>query len=144
MTRNNPIFEASYQRLFGDDVAAGESSSRFFDAFYHRFLADAEIREFFRSTDIARQAAMLRMSFFHLAGFSVLGRPSGELERLAKFHFKLGIENRHYDAWLECLVATVSEFDPACDEVTRMAWRWALTPGMTYMQMYGHFKDQPW
>lgn len=139
-TAHNPLFDASYKRLFGDDIAANDATE-FFAAFYRRFLADPEIADMFRETDMARQAVMLRKSFFHLAGFYVTNAPSGELERVARIHARLGIGATHYDVWLDCLVATVAEFDRHCDHATELAWRWALTPGITFMKLYAHFHE---
>jgi hemoglobin-like flavoprotein len=136
----NPLFDASYERLFGGEIAADEGADPFFAAFYRRFLADPETADLFRSTDMQRQVTMLRKSFFHLAGFYVTHAPSGELERIAHLHFRLGISAEHYDRWLDCLVATVAQFDPECDLATELAWRWALTPGITFMKLYEYFQ----
>lgn len=137
---DNARFEASYARLFGESVGADASADPFFEAFYRRFLDDPEIAELFRDTDMRRQAAMLRKSFFHLAGFYVTTSPSGELERMARVHHRLGIGSELYDAWLESLVATAAEFDPEWEELTELAWRLALAPGITYMKLYEHFQ----
>lgn len=137
---NNPLFDASYRRLFGSAVAAGQSN-QFFAAFYRRFLDDPEIAAMFRDTDMDRQVVMLRKSFFHLAGFYVTNAPTGELERVARIHARLGITHAHYDQWLDCLVATVAEFDADCDHATELAWRWALTPGVTFMKLYDYFRE---
>jgi truncated hemoglobin YjbI len=138
---DNVRFEASYARLFGAAVGADESADPFFEAFYRRFLDDPGVAELFRDTDMRRQAAMLRKSFFHLAGFYVTSSPSGELERMARVHYRLGIGVELYDAWLDSLVATVAEFDPEFDEATELAWRLALAPGVTYMKLYEHFRE---
>jgi truncated hemoglobin YjbI len=137
----NPRFEASYARLFGGQIAADQGADAFFQAFYRRFLSDPEVAALFRNSDMQRQAAMLRRSFFHLAGFYVTHAPSSELERMSIMHHRLGIEPRLYDRWLNCLVATVAEHDRECDEVTELAWRLALTPGITFMKLYGHFAE---
>lgn len=134
----NTLFESSYRRLFGRAVAA-EGSEPFFSAFYRRFLADDGVAELFRATDMAKQVNMLRKSFFHLVAFQVTGAPSSELERMARMHHLLGIDPSLYDVWLNGIVATVREFDPECDETTALAWRLALTPGITYMKLYEHF-----
>jgi len=85
---------------------------------------------------------MLRKSFFHLAGFYVTHSPSGEMERMARIHHRLGVAGIDYDRWLDCLVDTVAEFDPECDTATELAWRWALAPGVTYMKLYEHFEGR--
>lgn len=138
-----PLFDASYRRVFGRGIGTDESSDPFFGAFYQRFLADPVIAELFADTDMSRQTTMLRKSFFHLAGFYVTNAPSGELERMAQVHYRIGIGAEHYDRWLDCLVATVAEFDPECDEATELAWRWALTPGITFMKLYEYFQERP-
>lgn len=140
---NNPLFDASYRRLFGDEIAVDSGADPFFAAFYRRFLSHPEIATLFEHTDMARQVVMLRKSFFHLAGFYVTSEPSGELERMARVHYQLGIGADHYDLWLDCLVATVAEFDSQSDTATELAWRWALTPGITYMKLYEHFRRNP-
>lgn len=132
---DNPHFDASYARIFGSDVAISESSDRFFQAFYSHFLADAEINDFFRETDMPRQISMLRRSFFQLVGFYVSCEPSAELERIALIHNRLGVDPSHYDRWLDAIVETVREYDPACEEITELAWRLALTPGITYLKL---------
>jgi hemoglobin-like flavoprotein len=137
---HNPLFDASYVRLFGGRIAADDGADPFFAAFYRRFLADPETADLFHNTDMQRQVTMLRKSFFHLAGFYVTSAPSGELERMAQLHFRLGISAEHYDRWLECLVATVAEFDPECDATTELAWCWALTPGITFMKLYEYLQ----
>jgi hemoglobin-like flavoprotein len=90
---------------------------------------------------MARQTSMLRRSFFQLAGFYVSCEPSAELERIAGIHHALGLNPGHYDVWLDALIKTVRDLDPQCDLATELAWRWALTPGITYMKLFGRFSD---
>ena len=131
----NPRFESSYRRLFGDGVAMGDRSEAFFSAFYRRFLANSEIAELFEHVDMDRQAEMLRRSLFTLASFYVLDDASPELRRLAEVHERLGLRPHLFDFWLQCLLDTVKEFDPCCDEATLLAWGWALAPGITYIRI---------
>lgn len=138
----NPLFDSSYRRLFGEEIATDEGADPFFAAFYRRFLEDPDVAEAFADTDMRRQVVMLRKSFFHLAGFYITNMPSSELERMARIHWRLGIGAIHYDRWLDCLVDTVAEFDPDCDTATELAWRLALTPGITYMKLYEHFRNR--
>jgi truncated hemoglobin YjbI len=139
---DNPRFDASYSRLFGDSIATDDAADAFFAAFYRRFLDSPDIAELFSGTDMRRQTVMLRKSFFHLAGFYVTSSPSGELARMARVHHRLGISADLYDQWLTCLIDTVAEFDPQCDEATRLAWRLALTPGITFMKLYEYFQAE--
>ena len=71
----NPLFDASYQRLFGDDISMDDQADSFFTKFYENFLAMPRISEFFRETDMDRQVSMLRRSFFQLAGFYISCEP---------------------------------------------------------------------
>ncbi len=140
----NPLFDASYARLFGSDVTMDERSDGFFAAFYRHFLKDPDIHELFRETDMRRQVVMLRKSFFQLAAFYVTNSPSAEMERIGFIHHRLGVTNEHFDRWLDALVATVVEMDPQCDQATELAWRWAMSPGITYLKLFGYFQDAAW
>lgn len=132
---DNELFDKSYARLFGEGVGIAKDATPFFEAFYRRFLLDPEIAATFSQTDMSRQAGILRKSFFHLVAFYVSHEPSAELERIALIHSKIGIQPEYYDQWLDALVETVREYDPECDLATELAWRWALTPGLTYMRL---------
>ncbi len=135
MTLPNPLFEESYGRLFGPGVAAGGEADRFFLTFYDHFLRDPEIAKLFTETDMDQQVQMLKRSLFQVVSFYISGEPSAELQRIAEVHKGLGVESSMFDAWLEALVETVAEYDVRADEATRLAWCWALTPGMTYIRM---------
>lgn len=136
---NNPLFDRSYDRLFGGDVTMDDRSDGFFQAFYRHFLKDPDIHELFRETDMQRQVLMLRRSFFQLAAFYVTTTPSAELERIGYIHQRLGVTNDHFDRWLDALVATVAEIDPECDACTELAWRWAMTPGITFLKLFSYY-----
>ncbi len=131
----NPLFDASYDRVFGSGVGLSEATTPFFESFYRHFLKDQAIADAFSQTDMNRQVSMLRKSFFHLVAFYVSHEPSAELERIAVIHNKLGIASNFYDLWLDALVKAVAEFDAEFDQATELAWRWALSPGMTYMRL---------
>ena len=135
---DNTLFDESYSRLFGDNVALSKTADLFFERFYYHFLQDSQINELFRETDMPRQVSMLRKSFFQIAAFYITNSPTAELERLASIHDRLGISATHYDRWLDALVNTVKEQDENCDLATELAWRWALAPGLTYMKLFGH------
>ena len=131
----NPLFDESYARGFGSGVGLSDATTPFFESFYRHFLEDKRIADAFSRTDMNRQVSMLRKSFFHLVAFYVSHEPSAELARIAQVHQKLGIDSSYYDLWLDALVSAVREFDPECDQATELAWRWALTPGLTYMRL---------
>ena len=132
---NNPLFDESYDRVFGSGVGLSEAATPFFELFYRHFLTDQSIADAFSQTDMNRQVSMLRKSFFHLVAFYVSHEPSAELARIAHIHHRLGIDDGYYDLWLDALVSVVRDFDPQCDHATELAWRLALTPGLTYMRM---------
>jgi hemoglobin-like flavoprotein len=131
----NPLFDQSYRRLFGEGVAIEKSASPFFATFYDRFLRDDGVRALFEQTDMVRQQGMLRRSLFHLVAFYVSHEPTPELERIATIHANIGVTNEHYDLWLDALVETVRKHDPRSDMATELAWRWAMAPGITYMRL---------
>jgi hemoglobin-like flavoprotein len=132
---DNQLFDQSYARLFGEGVGISQDATPFFEAFYRNFLKDPAIRDAFSSTDMSRQVGMLRLSFFHLVAFYVSHEPSAELERIARIHSKIGIQPAFYDLWLDALIDTVRDCDPECDLPTELAWRWAMSPGLTYMRL---------
>ena len=135
MALPNPRFEASYERLFGGDVAMAGRGDVFFRAFYRRFLGLPDVARLFAGVDMARQVEMLRKSLFILASYYVLGEVSPELKRIAAVHQRIGLSSRMFDDWMRCLLDTVAEFDPETDEATLLAWGWALAPGITYIRL---------
>ena len=139
----NTRFDESYTRVFGEGVGLGERATPFFEAFYRHFLTHPDVADAFSGTDMSRQVAMLRKSFFHLVAFYLSHEPTAELTRLAVLHHNIGIESEFYDRWLDALVSTVREFDPRCDEATELAWRLALIPGITYMRLIDRFTHDP-
>lgn len=133
----NPKFEDSYGRLFGPDIALQKSADDFFYRFYERFLKSEEIAALFRSTDMDRQVQMLKRSLVNLVAYYVTGEPGADLRRIAQLHQRLQVKPQMYEHWLLALVETVLEFDPQADEETRLAWCWAMSPGITYMRLAG-------
>ncbi len=135
MSLPNPLFEASYERLFGGNVALGPETDAFFERFYDHFLQHEEVARLFERTDMRKQVQMLKRSMLHLVSFYVIDEPNAELARLAALHRSLRIGPALLDSWLDALRTTVRELDSQCDERTELAWCWALTPGITYMRL---------
>ena len=129
-------FEASFSRIFGNQVGITEAGEAFFVRFYDVFLASPRVREMFLRTNMGRQVTMLRRSVYELVTFYVTGTLSEPLRRVAQIHQHLPITPDLYDRWLDALIATVREFDPECDELTEAAWRFAMTPGITYIKIW--------
>jgi hemoglobin-like flavoprotein len=139
--QENALFDASYARVFGEGVGLGEQATPFFAAFYRHFLEDPGVADTFSGTDMARQVAMLRKSFFHLITFYLSHEPTAELTRIAQLHHRIGIDPGFYDLWLDALLNAVAEFDPDYDPATELSWRLALTPGITYMRLVDRFPE---
>ena len=135
MTLPNPRFEESYARIFGHGVSMDEGADDFFRTFYSKFLKDPDIAVLFANTDLGRQVAMLKKSLFQLVSYYVVGEPTAELDRLALLHKKLGIAPEAFDVWMQALIDTAAEYDDGFDEATRLAWCWALAPGIAYMRL---------
>ncbi len=132
----NARFEASYGRLFGNDIAT-HGDEPFFQDFYDRFMGHSEeIRSLFRNTDLARQRTVLRRSLFDMATFYATGIVTARLRHIARIHQRLDFPIDLYDVWLDALISCVEDHDSACDATTAMAWRLALTPGVTYMKLW--------
>lgn len=137
------VFDESYQRLMGRGVAISEQGSCFFNCFYKKFTAASpEVNEKFASTDFTRQVKMLRRSMFHMVALYETRSENWYLLEIAESHSKrdYDIKPALFDLWLEALIETVREMDPEfCDDV-ELAWRVAMTPGITLMK---HYHDRP-
>jgi hemoglobin-like flavoprotein len=129
-------FEASFSRIFGNQVGITLAGEAFFFRFYEIFLVSPRVRMMFAKTDMARQVTMLRHSMYELLTFYVTGTLTESLRHVAHVHQHLAISPDLYDRWLDALIETVAEFDPEFDELIEDAWRLALTPGITYMKMW--------
>jgi len=108
----------------------------FLHSFYDRLIESSEeVREKFKNTEFARQTRILTDSLYIMAvaaeskGDSV---PWREMDRLAARHSRteLDIRPELYDAWLECLLMAVKQFDPEFTPEVEKAWREVLAPGI--------------
>lgn len=138
MASDNPVFEASYCRLFNTPVVGvvgdGDEQVAFFDLFYRLFLRQPGVSRFFAQTDMTRQKHMLKSSLFELTTCWALGRPSAELMRIANVHKHLKIDRSVLDLWFDTLLDTVRDMDPEYNEMVRLAWMAALGPGMFFVK----------
>lgn len=134
MALENPIFEASYRRLFGEQIAIDDAGTQFFRDFYQHFLQRPNIGKMFTGVDMERQIAMLRKSLYQLIACYLFDAPNADLKRLAMLHRKLKISGAMLDSWLVALLETVAQHDPMYNTEVRLAWCWALTPGITFMR----------
>ena len=110
----------------------------FFPTFYENFFAACPAaRPMFAKTDFARQHKLLRHAIGLL--FTYGRRPEAEpnvLSRVAARHGRgqLGVDPAMYPAFLDSLIQTAREFDPAFTDATAAAWRQAAAKGIAYMQ----------
>lgn len=127
------FFTASLSRAFGDERQQRDFMTRFYELFTE---ASPEIAERFRGTDMERQKEMLARSIHEMVDFSTSRAASEHLRRTAERHDRKhrDIPPALYDLWLDCLVATVREFDTRFNDEIELAWRVVLAPGVAYMK----------
>jgi hemoglobin-like flavoprotein len=122
------VFRASLKRCL--------RTPDFLHDFYELFMAsDEEIRRKFRDTEFPRQTRMLADSLYLMA-VAVESKDHAvawkELDRLAERHARTGLDiaPRHYQTWLDCLLAAARKHDPEFAPETEGAWRRSLAPGI--------------
>ncbi len=123
---------------FGASLGRCHANTGFITRFYDLFIAASpEAAEKFKNTDLERQSRAMSSSLYAL----VMVIEGGEaailyLDKIARQHGRkdLDIRPQLYDVWLDCLIETVSEFDPQySDEIERL-WRDAMAFGVKFMQ----------
>ena len=122
------LAQASYERCL--------RAPEFFRAFYNRFLtSDPAIPPYFAETRFDRQEKLLQHGVALLLIYAKRPNP-GLLERIAERHGAgdLNIPARLYPPFAESFIATVRQFDTACDDAIEAAWRAALAPGIAYVK----------
>lgn len=138
---NENTFAESYTRIFGKQIKIDETGSRFFSAFYQRFLASSEeVALAFKNTDMQQQENMLKKSLLYSINFITNSASYDVMHRIAVSHSNRGydIKPELYDLWMDCMIATVADFDPEfCDEI-ELAWRLAFSQAITYMKCMYH------
>jgi hemoglobin-like flavoprotein len=118
-----------------DSLSRCGKDSSFLDRFYEHFMASSEdIRTKFEQTDFERQKKVLSDSLFLMlaAAGTTQGFAHVQLEKLAKRHCRteLDIKPEWYDLWLDTLLKTVAEFDPAYSSEIDAAWRASVKDGI--------------
>lgn len=115
------------QSSFGRALRAGPM----IEAFYQRFLAShPDIAAMFAKTDMARQRMALRrglsLAIAHAGGSALVQRP---VQHMADVHARSGhapVPPHLYPYWVDALVATLREFDPAFGPALEARWRTAM------------------
>ena len=123
---------------FEDSLRRCNADPGFLDRFYERFLASSpKVREKFRDTDFVRQKRMLQASLQLLlvAAQDDGERPTPYLDEVAARHSasQMGIGAELYDLWLDSLLATASQVDPAWDAEVEEAWESVMAVGISYL-----------
>jgi hemoglobin-like flavoprotein len=129
------LFDHSLKRVLASDL----EGQTFFEAFYDAFVSTSpEVAEKFRHTDMVRQQAMLKKSFYHLISFYASSNADYYLDKVAISHncSHYNIRPQLYDLWMETLIATLRRFDADCDDATELAWRLVMAPGIVYMKFH--------
>lgn len=124
--------------LFNDSLERCSANPDFLDHFYRTFIGSSpEVAEKFKHTDFKRQKILLKTSLYMMM-LAAMGKSEADvhLARIAEVHSRKGHDIRPglYDLWLDCLVQTVEQFDPAFRANTARAWRNMMTPGIEFMK----------
>lgn len=114
---------------FDTSLARCLAEEAFLNRFYELFVASSPaIAEKFRDTDFERQRRAMGASLYVI----VLALEQGEaamiyLDQIAKQHGHedLDVPPEMYDAWRDCLLESVKEFDPMYSDRIEEAWRMA-------------------
>ncbi len=122
--------------MFHASLARASADARFLDVFYARFMASSPaIAAIFAGRDMARLKRKLGSSL-HLMTLAIDGAPGADmyLGYLAQVHERLEIPSAMYERWLEALIATAAECDPAFDDALAAVWRDVVGAGIRLMQ----------
>jgi len=130
--------EQAILEQFEDSLRRCNADPEFLDRFYERFLRSSpQVREKFRATDLLRQKRMLQASLQLLlvAAQDDGKRPTPYLDDVAARHgaSQMAIGAELYDLWLDSLLATVREVDPAWSALVEQAWESVMTVGIAYL-----------
>lgn len=123
---------------FEESLRRCNADPGFLDRFYDRFLRSSpKVREKFLGTDFVRQKRMLQASLQLLlvAAQDDGKRPTPLLDEVAARHgsSQLAIGAELYDLWLDSLLATAREADPAWSPDMEQAWEHVMTVGISYL-----------
>ena len=122
---------------FTDSLGRCLAKPAFLTKFYRRFIGSSdEIAEKFRGTNMEKQKAALSASLY-LTMLVVDGGDAAMLylETVAQRHNRkrLDVRPELYDTWLDCLIATVKEYDPMFSAEIEQSWRDTMQFSIDYM-----------
>lgn len=124
-------------QIFDESLRRCSAHERFLDRFYERFLGSSpKVREKFANTDFVRQKRAVLASL-HLILLAAQDPKSADryLGDVAERHSsgQLAIGAELYDLWLDSLLATVREVDPAFGPEVEQAWEDVMAIGIRYL-----------
>lgn len=127
------FFTDSMSRAFGDERQHLDFMTRFYELFIE---SSPDVARRFAATDMARQKEMLARSIREMLDFSTSRAASEHLRQAAERHNRAhrDIPPALYDLWMDCLLATVREFDTGFNDEVELSWRVVLAPGVAYMK----------
>lgn len=99
-----------------EQLGGRETINSAVDIFYDRVLTDDRIKHFFKHADVTKLRGMLKIFFAFAFGAPV--NYSGRDLRSAHAHMKL--DETHFDALLEHLVASLKQLDIADDQMMKV------------------------
>lgn len=124
--------------VFSGSLARCLADPGFLTRFYELFLQSSpEVAERFRETDFERQRRALSSSLYVMVMVVENSEPAvAYLERIARKHSRADLDIRPelYDLWLECLIQSVSEYDPEFSDEIGQLWRKTMQVGIDFMR----------
>ena len=125
-------------KTFDDSLQRCNANPAFLDRFYDTFLASSpRVRERFTHTDFVHQKRALRASLqaMLLAAEDKTTGPERYLKDIAKRHSRneLDVGSELYDLWLDSLLTSVKECDPAFRPEVGEAWEKVMMIGIHYL-----------
>ena len=120
--------------IFNDSLERCTRDKRFMPSFYETFIGSSdEVAAKFARTNLKRQGRILRRSLY-IVMMAAQGEKGAlqEMGRLGGIHDRrhLDIGPHLYALWLQALILTVRQHEPACTGVTEAAWREVMQRGI--------------
>lgn len=111
---NATVSKTLYERLGGEPAV-----NTAVDIFYRKVLSDYRINRFFDNVDMEKQAA--KQKAFLTMAFGGPHHYSGEDMRKGHAHLvKMGLDDSHFDAVVENLIATLEELNVPQELITEV------------------------
>jgi hemoglobin-like flavoprotein len=124
-------------QTFDESLRRCSADTRFLDRFYELFLASSpKVREKFANTDFVHQKRAV-LGSLHLILLAAKSPEEADrhLSEVAARHSsaQLAVGAELYDLWLDSLLATVREIDPAFGPEVEEAWEDVMAVGIRYL-----------